>query len=59
MKKLLIIVMILVGSFLTDGFTASLGGLVLLIAGMMAGHADGVKDGKRLAFGGKDKNPIK
>lgn len=59
MRAFIIIAMVIIGSFLTDGFTSSLGGFVLLMAGMMAGHDSGVKEGKRIALGGSDKNPIK
>uniref|UniRef100_A0AAU8BUY9 Uncharacterized protein n=1 Tax=Salmonella phage PMBT35 TaxID=3137287 RepID=A0AAU8BUY9_9VIRU len=60
MKRLLIIALVLLGAYLTEpGFTNSLGGLVLLGAGLWGGYIDGVATGRRQVLGGKSENPIK
>lgn len=58
-KHILIIGLILLGAYLTDGFTNDIGGLVLLGAGLWGGYLDGKKAGRREILGGDHKNPIK
>lgn len=60
MKRLLIIALVLLGAYLTEsGFTNSLGGLILLGAGLWGGYIDGVLAGRRQVLGGSSENPIK
>lgn len=56
MKKLLIIALVILGSWLTEpGFTNSIGGFILLMAGLWGGYIDGKRDGIRDAFAGNTK----
>lgn len=60
LKQIGVIMLIIGGSLLTEpGFANTTGGVALLIGGLIGGYMDGVKAGRREAFGGEDKNPIK
>lgn len=60
LKRIGVIMLIIGGSLLTEpGFANTAGGMALLVGGLIGGYMDGVKAGRREAFGGKDKNPIK
>lgn len=60
LKRIGVIMLIIGGSLLTDpGFASTVGSMALLIGGLIGGYMDGVKAGRREAFGGEDKNPIK
>lgn len=59
LRFLLCVLLVVVGTFLTDGFTNDIGGLVLFMAGALAGKSDGIKQGIREALAGQSENPIK
>lgn len=54
------VLLIVGGSLLTEpGFFNSVGTFAVLCGGLIGGYLDGKKAGRREAFGGEDKNPIK
>lgn len=60
LKRIGVIMLIIGGSLLTEpGFANTAGTMSVLIGGFVGGYMDGVKAGRREAFGGEDKNPIK
>lgn len=60
LKTIGAVLLIVGGSMLTEpGFFNSVGAFAVLIGGLIGGYMDGVKAGRREAFGGEDKNPIK
>lgn len=60
LKRIGVIMLIIGGSLLTEpGFANTVGSMALLIGGLIGGYMDGVKAGRREAFGGEHKNPIK
>lgn len=60
LKRICVIMLIVGGSMLTEpGFANTVGAFAVLIGGLIGGYMDGVKAGRREAFGGEDKNPIK
>lgn len=60
LKRIGVIMLIIGGSLLTEpGFANTAGTMAVLIGGLVGGYMGGVKVGRREAFGGEDKNPIK
>lgn len=60
LKRIGVIMLIVGGLLLTDsGFLNSVGTFAVLCGGLIGGYLDGVKAGRREAFGGEDENPIK
>lgn len=60
LKRIVVIMLIVGGSLLTEpGFANTIGTMAVLIGGLIGGHMDGVKAGRREAFGGSSENPIK
>lgn len=60
LKTIGAVLLIVGGSLLTEpGFFNSVGTFAVLCGGLIGGYMDGVKSGRREAFGGEDKNPIK
>nr|DAG51953.1 MAG TPA: hypothetical protein [Caudoviricetes sp.] len=61
LKRIGVIMLIIGGSLLLTepGFANTAGTMAVLIGDLIGGYMDGVKAGRREAFGGEDKNPIK
>lgn len=59
LRFLLCVALVILGTQMTDGFTNDIGGLVLFVAGAVAGKGDGIKQGIRQALAGQSENPIK